>query len=48
MEDEKKPVEDEDSDDALESRELDDQELEDAAGGDPGYTHPDAPNPYIP
>jgi dUTP pyrophosphatase len=32
----------------VESRELGDEELEEAAGGDPGWTHPDAPNPYIP
>ena len=35
-------------DEEVESRELDDEELEKAAGGDPGTTHPDAPNPYIP
>lgn len=33
---------------AVESKELEDEELDQAAGGDPGYTHPDAPNPYIP
>lgn len=35
-------------DDELEAVELEDDELEEAAGGDPGWTHPDAPNPYIP
>jgi hypothetical protein len=42
-EDDKEPAESE-----VESRELDDEELDKAAGGDPGWTHPDAPNPYIP
>jgi hypothetical protein len=47
MDDEKQPDE-VDSEEDLDSRELDEEELDEAAGGDPGYTHPDAPNPYIP
>lgn len=47
MDDEKRP-DDAESEDDVESKELSDEELEEAAGGDPGYTHPDAPNPYIP
>jgi hypothetical protein len=34
--------------DEVEAQELDEGDLEEAAGGDPGHTHPDAPNPYIP
>ena len=34
--------------DEVEATELDDEDLDQAAGGDPGHTHPDAPNPYIP
>jgi hypothetical protein len=34
--------------DEVEAMELDEDDLEEAAGGDPGQTHPDAPNPYIP
>jgi hypothetical protein len=47
MDDEKK-AEETDSDEEFESQELGEEQLEEAAGGDPGYTHPDAPNPYIP
>jgi hypothetical protein len=46
--DDEKPQEETDSEDELEVTELDDEELDKAAGGDPGWTHPDAPNPYIP
>ena len=49
MNDEKRSEEEApESEEELESRELDDEELEEAAGGDPGWTQPDAPNPYIP
>ena len=46
--DDEKQHDDADSEEELDSRELDEDELEEAAGGDPGTTHPDAPNPYIP
>ena len=31
-------------DEAVEAVELDEDEMEKAAGGDPGYTHPDIPD----
>ena len=45
MDDEKR-VEDEEleGEGDVESKELDEEELEQAAGGDPGYTHPDIPD----
>ena len=51
MEDDRKrepEAEEVEESDEVEAVELDDEDLDKAAGGDPGYTHPDAPNPYIP
>ena len=50
MDDEKRePSADElEGNDEVEAKELDESDLDKAAGGDPGHTHPDAPNPYIP
>ena len=42
---ERQPSEEDDAGkDELEAKELDEKELEKAAGGDPGYTHPDIPD----
>ena len=45
MDDEKRAEEAETAEqDEVEAKELTDDELEQAAGGDPGYTHPDIPD----
>jgi len=53
MEDEKlerepSAEEQEENSDEVEAKELGEEELDEAAGGDPGLTHPDTQAPYIP